>query len=84
MKVERNYRGVPLWVIRDYLIALGGTAESEMRVRGDGWIAVCCNDAPLTFDAIRFETVHIDFEGDAGVLQSILAAFDLKMTRPGG
>ena len=35
-KESRQIRGIPLWLLREYLEELGGTAVSETRVEGEG------------------------------------------------
>ena len=37
--------GVPLWLLRDYLVDAGGTADGDREVAGDGWTATL-HDAP--------------------------------------
>lgn len=84
MRIEREYHGVPLWVMRDYLIELGGTMIGEDCVRGGGWSATFREGEPVTLGVLRFGTIQGDFDGDAVVLNRVLAAFDLKMIRAGG
>ena len=84
MRAERKYRGVALWVIRDYLIGLGGTLDGEHRIRAPGWSATFREGKPEPIGSIRFNTVHVDFEGDEVVLDRVLKEFRGKMLRPGG
>jgi hypothetical protein len=48
MHVEREYHGVPLWVLRDYLIDLGGKVISEACIRGEGGSATFREGEPFT------------------------------------
>lgn len=84
MHVEREYRAVPTWVIREYLTALGGVEVGESVVRGIGWRAVHRTGETAMFGKTRVEIVRVEFDGEAATLEPILAAFDLKMIRPGG
>lgn len=84
MQVEREYHGIPLRVISDYLVELGGTMIHEDYMVGEAWSATLRKGEPFALGALRFDTVHVHFEGDATVLKRLLATFDLKMIRAGG
>ena len=84
MQVEREYHGISLQVISNYLVELGGTMISEDYVGGEGWSATLRKGEPFILGALRFATVHVHFKGDATVLKRLLATFDLRMIRPGG
>ena len=84
MQVKREYHGIPLRVISDYLVELGGTRIREEFVGGEGWSATLHRGEPFRLGALRFDTILVHFEGDATVLNRLLALFDLKMIRTGG
>ncbi len=84
MEITREYHGIPLRVITDYLIALGGTRIGEDLVRGEGWSATLSRGEPFALGALHLDTIHVHFEGDASVLNRLLASFDLRMIRAGG
>ena len=84
MQVKREYHGIPLRVISDYLVELGGTRIGEDFVRGDGWSATFSEGEPFRLGALRLDTIHVHFEGDAAVLNRLLASFNLRMIRAGG
>ena len=84
MQVEREYHGIPVQVIRDYLAELGGTMISKDYVGCEGWNATLRKGEPFMLGGLQLATVHVHFKGDATVLKGLLAAFDLKMIRAGG
>jgi hypothetical protein len=84
MEAEREYHGITIDVISDYLVELGGTRISEDCVSGEGWNATLRKGEPFMLGALQLVTVHVLFKGDATVLKRLLAAFDLKMIRAGG
>ena len=84
MQVKREYHGIPLRVISDYLVELGGTMIGENYFSGEGWSATLRRGEPFTLGALRLDTIHVHFEGDAAPLNRLLASFDLKMLRAGG
>ncbi len=81
MQVKREYHGISLQIIGDYLVELGGTMVGEDQVSGKGWSATLCKGEPFKLGALQLETIHIHFEGDAAVLKRLLASFDLRMIR---
>jgi hypothetical protein len=84
MQVRREYHGIPLQVITDYLVELGGTVIGEDGVGGNGWSAHLREGNPFILGALQFVTVHVLFKGDDPALKRLLAAFDLKMIRASG
>lgn len=84
MHVEREYHGVPIWVLRDYLIDLGGKMITEACISGEGWSATFLEGDPFPLGRFKLGTLHVAFEGDFAVLNRLLSAFDLKMLRAGG
>ncbi len=84
MQVKRKYHGIPLRVIEDYLVELGGTVIGEDTVSGEGWGAALRRGEPFALGALRLGTIHVHFEGNATVLSRLPASFDLRMVRAGG
>jgi len=84
MQVKREYHGTPLRVISDYLLELGGTIIGEDLVNSEGWSATLCRGEPFRLGALRFDTVHVHFEGDPPVLNRLIASLYLWMIRAGG
>ena len=38
--VDREVRGIPLWLIREYLEELGGTVKDDCNVSGESGVSV--------------------------------------------
>jgi len=84
MRVEREYHGVELRVLHQYLIELGGKMIGEVCISGEGWSATFREGEPFTVGKLKLNTLHVFIEGDIAVLNRLLSAFDLKMLRAGG
>ena len=84
MRIERQHRGVPLWVIRNTLTKLSGKRTGKHCVSGPGWSATLREGEPVTLGPLRFNTAHVAIEGEAFALDRLFAAFDKRMPRPGG
>lgn len=84
MRIERDYRSLPLWLAREYLIELGGQPESDGDVRGNGWRVQLSEGDAISIGALRIGQIRLAFEGDAVVLDQVIAAFERKALRAGG
>ena len=74
---------IPLWLLREYLEELGGTAESETRVVADGWTAVLTKLEPRRVGSLRVGQVKIEFTGEPDALAQLQTQFHKKTMRAG-
>jgi hypothetical protein len=84
MRVERDYRSLPLWLAREYLVEIGGKAVSDVEVRGATWHARLSEGETIPIGALRIGQIRIIFDGDASTLDPLIAAFEKKALRAGG
>lgn len=74
---------IPLWLLREYLEELGGVAESETRVAGDGWRAELVKLPDQRVGSLRIGRVQLDLYGDAAALARLRPGLDRKTMRAG-
>lgn len=74
---------IPLWLLREYLEELGGTAESETHVVADGWTAALTKLEPRRVGSLRIGQVKIEFEGEPDALAQMQTQFYKKTMRAG-
>ena len=74
---------IPLWLLRDYLTEVGGTADGENRVVGEGWTAVLTKLEPRKVGSLRVGQVKIEFEGQPDTLTQMQTLFHKKTMRAG-
>jgi hypothetical protein len=80
----RETRGIPLWLLREYLEEGGGRAADDYRVVGDGWEVRLTQIEDFAVGSLRVGQVRLDIDGsDAGVAR-VLAFLDPKLIRAGG
>jgi len=84
MRVERDYRSLPLWLAREYLVEIGGKAVSDVEVRGATWHARLSEGETIPIGALRIGQIRLTFEGDGAVLDQVIATFEKKALRAGG
>ncbi len=74
---------IPLWLLREYLEEVGGTAVSDTRVEGEGWTAVLTKLEPRQVGSLRVGQVKIEFTGEPEALGPLQTRFAKKTMRAG-
>jgi len=81
---EWEIRGIPFWLIRDYLLELGGQEEEAGLVKGKGWCVYLNQIADYQIGSIRVGQVQLNLEAAPEVSDSIRRALEKKLIRAGG
>jgi hypothetical protein len=84
METETFVYGIPLWLLREYLEELGGTAAGDTVIDGDGWRAELTTLPPHQVGSLRMGRVELKLEGDAEALARLRPGLDRKTLRAGG
>jgi len=80
----RETRGIPLWLLREYLEEGGGRAADDHRVVGDGWEVRLTQIEDFAVGSLRVGQVRMDVEGSDDGVARVLAFLDPKLIRAGG
>lgn len=80
----RELRGVPLWLLKDYLLEIGGTERAPDRIQGTGWEIQLTQLDDFQVGSIRVGQVRLDLEADPTVYPALIEALDKKLLRAGG
>ena len=80
---SRQIRGIPLWLLREYLEVLGGTAVSETRVEGDGWAITLAKMEPFALGSLRVGQVMMEIEGEEEAIARLKPNLEKKTMRAG-
>ena len=81
---SRDVRGVPLWLLRDYMLDEGGTAESDTRVVGDGWVITFTQLEDFEIGSLRVGELRVELDGEPDAVARILPILESKLIRAGG
>ncbi len=81
---KRILRSLPLWLLQEYLVELGGDKIEDRRVRGDGWTARLEQIEDLQVGSLKVGQVYLDVEIDLDKAQGFVLELEKKLLRAGG
>ncbi len=76
--------GIPLWLLREYLVELGGRAIDDDVVEGDGWRAKLTKLPDHQVGSLRLGRVELKLVGEPEALAGLRPGLDRKTLRAGG
>jgi hypothetical protein len=82
--LEWEIRGIPLWLIRDYLLELGGHEDDFGKVNGSGWKVSLEQIEDFQIGSVRVGQVRLIIDAEQGSFNDIHAALKKKLIRAGG
>lgn len=77
-------RGIPLWLLRDYLVDLGGVVQPDGMVHGPSWQGTLTPLDDFRLGSLRVATVRMELSGDAAALDQLEGELKYKLLRAGG
>ena len=84
MVTEVHEYGIPLWLLREYLEELGGEADGENRVVGNGWTARLSKTEPVKLGSLTIGRVRLEWKGDPDTIERLKLDLHMKTIRGGG
>jgi hypothetical protein len=82
--METTVRGIPLWLLREYLQEVGGMADTGEWLSGAGWRARLTQVEDYTIGSLRVGQVRLEMEGEAEAVAQLRAKLEPKLLRGGG
>ena len=79
----KEVHSIPLWLLRDYLVDLGGTAVSDTQITGAGWTVNLTKLPPRAVGSLRVGQVEVTFSGDETAINALKIQFQKKTMRAG-
>jgi len=83
-RVEHDYYGVPVWLMKEYLLQLGGRPVGDNQVEGDGWRATLRAAEWRSIGSLRVGGATVVFEGEQATLDVLFERLHWKTLRGGG
>ena len=79
----KEVHAIPLWLLREYLEDLGGTAVSDTKITGTGWEVNLTKLPPREVGSLRVGQVEVAFSGDEAAITALKTQFWKKTMRAG-
>ena len=82
-KIVREMRGIPLFLLREYLEELGGTASSSDQVQGPGWSVKLTRMEPFRLGSLSVGQTRLEFDIEDPLVEEFMEKFGKKTLRAG-
>ena len=83
-KIEREIRGIPFFLLVEYLQEMGGTIVTEGYVQGPGWQVWLHRIEPFRIGSLEVGQSRLTFEIEDHLVDEFLEVFGKKTLRAGG
>jgi Domain of unknown function (DUF1952) len=82
-KIVREMRGIPFFLLREYLEELGGTALSDDQVQGPGWSVKLVHMEPFRLGSLSVGQTRLEMEIEDDQVDDFIDRFGKKTLRAG-
>lgn len=82
--LDEKLRGIPLWLVRDYLRAMGGQETADGRLAGQGWTVRLSQAEDFAIGSLRVGQVRLEVWGAPDLVGPFRAALGRRLMRGGG
>ena len=80
----RELRSLPIWLLREYLIELGGQVGPDGNAVGPGWQARLTPMEDFVLGSLRVGQLRLEWEGNESAHQVFWPKLEQKLMRAGG
>jgi hypothetical protein len=84
MPIVKEIHGVPVWLLREYLIELGASLDDDHHAHSQNWSAYFYRTDDFRIGSIVVGRLHLEIDGEEQALATLEPQLDLKLTRGGG
>lgn len=81
--IVREMRGIPFFLLREYLEELGGTAVSDERVEGPGWSVDLTRMEPFRLGSLQVGQTRLVIQIEEHLIDDFMERFGKKTLRAG-
>lgn len=82
--IVSEMRGIPYFLLKEYLQELGGSLVDENLIRGDGWSVHLERMEPFRLGSLEVGQTRLRMELEEGVAEDFKERFFKKTLRAGG
>jgi len=80
----RELRGIPIWLLQEYVADAGGTKNAAGTYEGDGWTVRLEQIEDFKIGSLAVGQVRIDMRGTPEGLARLLDQLEPRLVRAGG
>lgn len=84
MTVERVVRGIPAWLMGEYLQELGGVGQGNGRFAGPDWSAHVAQIEDFQIGSLRIGQIRFVLQGKNDAIVTLQQQLEVKLLRGGG
>ncbi len=82
-KIVREMRGIPYFLLKEYLEEMGGTALSDDQVQGPGWSVNLVRMEPFRLGSLSVGQTRLELEIEDDLVDDFIERFGKKTLRAG-
>lgn len=82
-KIVREMRGIPFFLLKEYLEEMGGTATSEDQVQAQGWSVKLTKMEPFRLGSLSIGQTRLEIDIDEHLVEDFMERFGKKTLRAG-
>lgn len=84
IRYEKLVRGIPLWLLQEYLQEMGGISQGDGQVNAPHWSACLTQVEDFQLGSLRVGQVQISIESEAEAMRQLQMVLEKKLLRAGG
>ena len=81
--IVREMRGIPFFLLKEYLEEMGGTSISDNLVQGPGWSVNLTKMEPFQLGSLSVGQTRLDIEIEDHLVDDFMEVFGKKTLRAG-
>jgi hypothetical protein len=81
--IVREMRGIPFFLLKEYLEEMGGTSISDDQVQADGWRVKLTKMEPFRIGSLSVGQTRLDIEIEDHLVDDFMEVFGKKTLRAG-
>lgn len=82
--IVREIRGIPFFLLKEYLMDMGGEIIDENHMQGEGWKVMLIRMEPFRIGSLSVGQTQIKIEIEDEYVDAFMQTFNLKTWRAGG
>ena len=82
--IIREMRGIPFFLLKEYLIEMGGEAVGENQIQGQGWTVEMSKMEPFRLGSLSIGQTLLEIQIEDDKVDDFLKVFGKKTLRAGG